>query len=240
VAAPPGQATRGTCRLGQCRHHLAAVAKPGTWPCRHAATPPLATWTCRHPHWRQALATWTCRHPHWRQALATWTCRHPHWRQAPQRLVASTSDVATATCRNWERRQALAGIGPGGTCHVSPGQGCRHSEGVFFGKYFQRWSLLPFYWCRWSLLSKIRDSSCLLLMCICVLFLLRPTCVFHRFFHDFLLRWIADGLKEHLIVHVYCHNPGILVISTPHKENKGRSIVQLDSRAMRPLLIINL
>jgi hypothetical protein len=63
---------------------------------------------------------------------------------------------------------------------------------------------------------------------------------FPSLFHYFLLRWIADGLKEHLIVHVDCHNPGILVISTPHKENKGRSIVQLDSRAMRPLLIINL
>jgi hypothetical protein len=30
---------------------------------------------------------------------------------------------------------------------------------VFFGKYFQRWSLLTFHWCRWSLLSKIRHSE---------------------------------------------------------------------------------
>jgi hypothetical protein len=39
------------------------------------------------------------------------------------------------------------------TCRLA--RGCRHSEGVFFGKYFQRWSLLAFHWCRWSLLSKI-------------------------------------------------------------------------------------
>jgi hypothetical protein len=30
---------------------------------------------------------------------------------------------ATATCQVWQRRQGGAGIGPGGTCHVSPGQG---------------------------------------------------------------------------------------------------------------------
>jgi hypothetical protein len=29
------QATRGMCRLGQCRHHPAAVAKPGMWPWQH-------------------------------------------------------------------------------------------------------------------------------------------------------------------------------------------------------------
>jgi hypothetical protein len=62
-----------------------------------------------------------------------------------------------------------AGIGNGGrplpalaqaaraTCRL--GQGCRHSEGVFFGKNFQRWSLLVIHWCRWSLLSKIRSDA---------------------------------------------------------------------------------
>jgi hypothetical protein len=32
VAAPPGQATRGTCRLGHCRQAPAAVGIAGMWP----------------------------------------------------------------------------------------------------------------------------------------------------------------------------------------------------------------
>jgi hypothetical protein len=44
---PPGnggtlaQATRGTCRLGQYRHHLAAVAKPGMWPWQRRRSRPF-------------------------------------------------------------------------------------------------------------------------------------------------------------------------------------------------------
>jgi hypothetical protein len=49
------------------------------------------------------------------------------------------------TCRKWEWRHPPAGTGPGGTCHVSAGQGCRHSRGFFFGNDFQRWSLLTFH-----------------------------------------------------------------------------------------------
>jgi hypothetical protein len=94
-----------------------------------------------------------CRRSRWRQA-STSACRHLPRRHGPPGLTAANVDVSTGTCWRWQRRHALAGTGPGGTCHVSPGQGCRHSEVVFFGKFFQRWSLLPFHWCRWSLLSK--------------------------------------------------------------------------------------
>jgi hypothetical protein len=38
-----------------------------------------------------------------------------------------TSDYRMPGCRQWQRRQGPAGTGPGGTCHVSPSQGCRHS-----------------------------------------------------------------------------------------------------------------
>jgi hypothetical protein len=61
-----------------------------------------------------------------------------------------------ATCRKWHWRHPPAGAGPGGTCHVSPGQACRHRELVFFDKKFQRWSFLALRWRRWSYVSKIR------------------------------------------------------------------------------------
>jgi hypothetical protein len=107
---------------------------------------------------RLAGAVPGCRHHRCRH-VATWTCRPPHWRQGPLGVTALAGDVSTATCRHWPRRQGLAGTGPGGTCHVSPGQGCRHSQVVFFDKFFQRWSFLPFHWCRWSDMSKIPVSS---------------------------------------------------------------------------------
>jgi hypothetical protein len=56
--------------------------------------------------------------------------------------------TAAGACRRWPRR------------HVPRvAWGCRHSEGVLFGKYFRRWSLLAFHWCRWSLLSKILNYA---------------------------------------------------------------------------------
>jgi hypothetical protein len=97
--------------------------------------------------------------------MSTWHMHETNQPLAPLPRVPAITVAArwhgcgTATCRRGHWRQAPAGTGPGGTCHVSPGQGCRHSEGVFFGKYFQRWYLLTFYWCRWSLLSKIRDKE---------------------------------------------------------------------------------
>jgi hypothetical protein len=87
--------------------------------------------------------------------LATSPCRNWGRRQGPLGQTAGNGAVCTATCRRWLWRQAPAGTGPGGTCHMSPGQGCRHSELVFFGKKFQRWSFLSFHWCRWSHMSKI-------------------------------------------------------------------------------------
>jgi hypothetical protein len=36
----PGQATRGTCRLGQCRQAPAADAKPGMFPFKRRRYPP--------------------------------------------------------------------------------------------------------------------------------------------------------------------------------------------------------
>jgi hypothetical protein len=133
VAAPLPQATRGTCRHPQCRHHLAAVAKPGTWPWRLAGIDVAGMPPRPLP---APLATWTCRHSHRRQGLATWTCRHPHWRQAPQRLMALAGNDATATCRHPHWRQALAAIGPGGTCHVSPGAGVPPLTGGLFWQIF--------------------------------------------------------------------------------------------------------
>jgi hypothetical protein len=60
------------------------------------------------------------------------------------------------SCRLSLWRHHLAGFGPGGTCHVSPGQGCRHRQVVFFSKLFQRWSFLTIHWRRWSDSSKIQ------------------------------------------------------------------------------------
>jgi hypothetical protein len=74
-----------------------------------------------------------CRQSRWRHA-STSACRHLPKRHGPPGLTAANIDVSTGTCRNCQRWQALAGTGPGGTCHVSPGQGCRHSLLVFFGK----------------------------------------------------------------------------------------------------------
>jgi hypothetical protein len=43
-----------------------------------------------------------------------------------------------ATCRRWLWRHPPAGTGPGGTCHVSPGQGCRHPQEVLFAFHSHR------------------------------------------------------------------------------------------------------
>jgi hypothetical protein len=69
-------------------------------------------------------------------------------RQGPRRPGAGT-------CRRRRWRHPPAGSGSGGTSHVSPAQGCRHSARVLFGKYFHRWSFLTIHWGRWSDSSKI-------------------------------------------------------------------------------------
>jgi hypothetical protein len=43
------------------------------------------------------------------------------------RMAAGPTRPNRPTCRQWQRRQGPAGNGNGGTCHVSPGRGCRHS-----------------------------------------------------------------------------------------------------------------
>jgi hypothetical protein len=48
----PGQATRGTCRLGHCRQAPAAVAIGGTLAQVRGHT--IAA-PCRHHHWRQVM-----------------------------------------------------------------------------------------------------------------------------------------------------------------------------------------
>jgi hypothetical protein len=50
--------------------------------------------------------------------------------------MASAGDDATATCRHPHWRQALAAIGPGGTCHVSPGAGVPPLVGGLFWQIF--------------------------------------------------------------------------------------------------------
>jgi hypothetical protein len=144
----PGQATRGTCRLGQCRQAPAAVAIGGTLAqVRRGSTmlpPPLAAGDvaapCRHHHWRQVMwqhlaATLAC-DIHFIHCMTS-PCRQRGWRQGPPGRPKTT-------CR--QRRQGLAGTGPGGTCRV------------FFDKNFRRWSFLAFHSRRWSHVSKIRTS----------------------------------------------------------------------------------
>jgi hypothetical protein len=99
-------------------------------------------------------------------------CRLCRWRHVPAHLAGSAGGGMAhlgqtavwgrrwpATCRRWVWRHPPAGTGPGGTCHVSPAQGCRHSEGVFFGKNFQRWSFLTLRWRSWSYMSKIPTTT---------------------------------------------------------------------------------
>jgi hypothetical protein len=88
-------------------------------------------------------------------AEATSTCRNPPRRQGPPALMVTDGIICQATCRCWLWRQVGAVVGPGSTCHVSPGQTCRHPGVVSFDKKFQRWSFLLFHWCRWSNASKI-------------------------------------------------------------------------------------
>jgi hypothetical protein len=45
----PGQATRGTCRLGQCRQGDAATAITGMWPSNIATNGRLAMWAMPPP-----------------------------------------------------------------------------------------------------------------------------------------------------------------------------------------------
>jgi hypothetical protein len=63
------------------------------------------------------------------------------------------------SCRLRVWRHPRAGSGPGGTSHVSPAQGCRHRQVVFFGNLFQMWSFLTIHWRRWSVSSKIRPNE---------------------------------------------------------------------------------
>jgi hypothetical protein len=79
---------------------------------------------------------------------------------------AASGGGGMSTGQGWPTPRSMepAAVGPaanggGGMSTCRRARGCRHSEGVFFGKYFQRWSLLAFHWCRWSLLSKIPRSQ---------------------------------------------------------------------------------
>jgi hypothetical protein len=70
-------------------------------------------------------------------------CRHWLWRQGdvapakPHAGFGCGGRVTWHTCRRWPRRQ-----------------------GVFFDKFFGRWSFLAFHSRRWSYLSKIRRPRC--------------------------------------------------------------------------------
>jgi hypothetical protein len=48
------------------------------------------------------------------------------WRQGPPALTGGDDVTWQVTCRFWLKRHVIAVVGPGGTCHVSPGQTCRH------------------------------------------------------------------------------------------------------------------
>jgi hypothetical protein len=143
----------------------------------HVPPGPNSASPCRHPKrrhvgWRPSPSTAVssggpCRHSHSRHAgvaLATWAiagtlpchASMPALAQAagPTRVTAVDSVVRQETCRRWGWRQGLAGFGPGGTWHVSPGQTCRHWDVVLFDNFFCRWSFLTFDSHRWFFSSK--------------------------------------------------------------------------------------
>jgi hypothetical protein len=68
----------------------------------------------------------------WPAWPATSACRRSPRRHGPPGQTASNGDVLTATCRKRQRRQVPAGTGPGGTCHVSLGQGVPPLVGGLF------------------------------------------------------------------------------------------------------------
>jgi hypothetical protein len=120
----PGQATRGTCRLGQCRQAPAAVRIAGMWPGLEAASHASA---CRHAHWR---------HSHWRHVLVLLHRLAAEDGRVPALPLAAGGHVIGPapgrTCRQRQRQQGPAGNGPGGTCHVSPGLGVPPLVGGLF------------------------------------------------------------------------------------------------------------
>jgi hypothetical protein len=125
----------------QKRPPLKIFAKKDPLRCRH---------TCRHCRWRHARM-------HARSNPKNHTCRHCRWRHACLHASSNPSLVlhvgmpsprmaaGPTTTRWW--RHPHAGVGPGGTCHVSGG---------LFDKKFHRWSFLAFHSRRWSFMSKIR------------------------------------------------------------------------------------
>jgi hypothetical protein len=128
-----GQATRGTCRLGRRRHGGAATANAGTSAAvdgrsKRWVLPPLP-----NPAGMRHVTL-----------------------PATAKAACPTAVTCQPTCRTWGWRHPHAGVGPGGTCHVSPGQTCRHPQGVLFDKKFRRWSFLAFHSHKWSYVSKIR------------------------------------------------------------------------------------
>jgi hypothetical protein len=140
------------------RRHVARA----TWANDGKGVPPTPNLACflagdtvdgRQPKWVMPLMAM----PAGQQA--TWTCQRWLWRHGSLQLTAIDGITCQETCRIWGWRHPLAIVGPGGTCHVSPGQTCRHSEVVSFDNIFQRWSFLPFHWCRWLDLSKIRGEN---------------------------------------------------------------------------------
>jgi hypothetical protein len=108
-----------------------------TW---HVPLEPTPAWGCRHPQVRHVDRQWrwwampplavaagwrgACHAAFGSGGRMTWRmpCRLWQWRQ---------DDVAHGRrwqqmCRRWLWRHPHVGVGPGGTCHVSPGQTCRH------------------------------------------------------------------------------------------------------------------
>jgi hypothetical protein len=160
VAAPPRQATRGTCRRwhrrqAACRHHHwrqvagqghAATPTGGRWQGRGMPPPPLAAGGRGRGH----AATPTG---------GRGACRHPHWATSP-----GWTEGGRAGDANGGRGLPAMPMAAGATCRLP--RGCRHPQPVLFDKTFRRGSFLAIHSRRWSDPSKIRGSSrCLSRIC---------------------------------------------------------------------------
>jgi hypothetical protein len=123
----PGQATRGTCRLGRCRQGPAANAHAGMLPFhagmsrwQRVASVIAGTLACFETLFdteNKPLKTRVPPPP--LPACATWTCRACHWREGPLRCWHGNMPglaLAAGWCRLWHWRHvprvASAGVPP--------------------------------------------------------------------------------------------------------------------------------
>jgi hypothetical protein len=113
---PPRPVAAGPCR--RCHRRHVGSGRPGG-PCM----PGCRQWWWRHGHATSPAANGgggmvLPRHlpP---MVMAAWCCH-------------LTSIYRIPGCRRWQRRQGPAATGPGGTCHVSPGQGVPPLVGGLF------------------------------------------------------------------------------------------------------------